>query len=326
MLENYFQNKKGEDIIENQYIKLSDLRKVRGIGDKTIERIKETLLQNRCTNRDEEVKYNPNIDLKLNKFYVAESVEFMKANMPDNFVDLTVTSPPYDNLRKYKGFEFNYKAMLEELYRVTKAGGVVVWIVNDATIDGSETGTSFKQALYAKEIGFNLHDTMIYAKNNPIPLTHNRYEQQFEYMFIFSKGKPKTFNPIKKANIHAGKNKTGTHRLNSDSLKQMNKQEKVKDFSIKNNIWFYSVNKGSTTKDVIAHKHPAIFPEQLAEDHILSWSNKGDIVLDPMCGSGTTCKMAYLNNRNFIGIDMSEEYINDICIPRSKKYGWNEMD
>lgn len=312
--------------MENQYIKLSDLRKVRGIGDKTIERIKETLLQNRCTNTDEEVKYNPNIDLKLNKFYVAESVEFMKANMPDNFVDLTVTSPPYDNLRDYKGFEFNYKAMLEELYRVTKDGGVVVWVVNDATIDGSETGTSFKQALYAKEIGFNLHDTMIYVKNNPIPLQHNRYQPCFEYMFIFSKGKPKTFNPIKKANIHAGKNKTGsTHRLKNGSLKQMNKQGKVKDFSIKNNIWKYNVGKNHTTVDAIAFKHPAIFPDQLAEDHILSWSHEGDIVFDPMCGSGTTCKMAYLNKRNFIGVDISEEYINEICIPRLQECGWNEM-
>lgn len=323
MLENYFQNKKGEDIIENQYIKLSDLRKVRGIGDKTIERIKETLLQNRCTNTDEEVKYNPNIDLKLNKFYVAESVEFMKANMPDNFVDLTVTSPPYDNLRDYKGFEFDYKAMLKELYRITKEGGVVVWIVGDATIDGSETGTSFKQALYAKEIGFNLHDTMIYAKNNPIPLNHKRYEQQFEYMFVFSKGKPKTFNPIMTNCKYAGANNKSTYRHDAQGkLKPCNTPQKVKKTKIKHNIWYYDVGANNTTKDKIAFNHPAQFPEKLAEDHILSWSHEGDIVFDPMCGSGTTCKMAYLNNRKFIGIDMSEEYINDICIPRLREYGW----
>ena len=300
-------------------ISLEELRNVKGIGPKTIERIKETLLQNRCTNTDEEVKYNPNIDLKLNKFYVAESVEFMKANMPDNFVDLTVTSPPYDDLRKYNGFKFDYKAMLEELYRVTKAGGVVVWIVNDATVNGSETGTSFKQALYAKEIGFNLHDTMIYAKNNPVPYYHNRYNPSFEYMFIFSKGKPKTFNPLYEERKTKGYSEKRTFRYPDGSLKPANTKT-ISDKKLKNNIWFYTVGGKRNLK-----AHPATFPEQLAQDHILSWSNEGDIVFDPMCGSGTTCKMAYLNGRKFIGVDVSEEYINDICIPRLKKYGWNEM-
>lgn len=306
--------------MENQYIKLSDLRKVPGIGEKTIERIKETLLQNRCTNTDEEVKYNPNIDLKLNKFYVAESVEFMKANMPDNFVDLTVTSPPYDNLRDYKGFEFNYKAMLEELYRVTKSGGVVVWIVNDATVNGSETGTSFKQALYAKEVGFNLHDTMIWKKTNPIPLTHNRYEQHFEYMFVFSKGSPKTFNPIKIPCVTKGqiRNRKNSNKEEGSAVRNRNEVTVTKSEKIKGNVWEMPV---SNTK----YNHPAIFPEKLAEDHILSWSHEGDIVFDPMCGSGTTCKMAYLNKRNFIGIDISEEYINNICKPRLHEHGWSEM-
>lgn len=307
--------------MENQLVKISDLRKVKGIGDKTIERIKETLLQNRCTNTDEEVKYNPNIDLKLNKFYVAESVEFMKANMPDNFVDLTVTSPPYDNLRDYKGFEFNYKAMLEELYRVTKAGGVVVWIVNDATVNGSETGTSFKQALYAKEVGFNLHDTMIWKKINPIPLTHNRYEQHFEYMFVFSKGSPKTFNPIKIPCVTKGqiRNRKNSNKEEGSAVRNRDEATVTKSEKIKGNVWEMPV---SNTK----YNHPAIFPEKLAEDHILSWSREGDIVFDPMCGSGTTCKMAYLNNRNFIGVDISEEYINNVCIPRLQECGWNEMD
>jgi DNA modification methylase len=308
---------------------IEDLRQIKGFGKKMEKRLLEYEQkkeeQQQSNQQTLEIETPQQLMVDLDNVYCAESIEFMRKNIPNNFVDLTITSPPYDDLRKYNGYKFDYKAMLKELYRVTKEGGIVVWIVGDRTQNGSESGTSFKQALYAKEIGFNLHDTMIYAKNNPIPLTHNRYEQQFEYMFIFSKGKPKTFNPIKKANIHAGKNKTGTHRLNGDSLKQMNKQEKVKDFSIENNIWFYSVNKGSTTKDVIAHKHPAIFPEQLAQDHILSWSNEGDIVLDPMCGSGTTCKMAFLNNRKFLGVDMSHEYIEEVCIPRLKKYGWKEV-
>ena len=324
------QNRRG-DIIENQYIRLSDLRKVKGIGDKTIERIKETLLQNRCTNTDEEVKYNPNIDLKLNKFYIAESVEFMKANMPDNFVDLTVTSPPYDDLRKYNGFKFDYKAMLEELYRVTKAGGVVVWIVNDATVNGSETGTSFKQALYAKEVGFNLHDTMIYLKNGasfPAGVNSNRYSQVFEYMFIFSKGKPNVANLLKdKPNRWAGTKTFGTssNRSREGRLEKRDKRV-IGEFGYRYNVWKINNGRGYSASDDIAHEHPAIFPESLAQDHILSWSNVGDLVFDPMCGSGTTCKMAYLNKRNFIGVDISEEYINEICIPRLQESGWNEMD
>lgn len=294
-------------------IDVETLKKTKGIGDKTLERIieqhkidsKTTMYYDNIKNKRTPKQFN----IDINNIYQGESVEFMRNNIPDNSIDMVLTSPPYDNLRNYNGFEFDYEMMLDEIYRVLKDGGVCVWIVGDATVKGSETGTSFKQALYAKEIGFNLHDTMIYAKNNPIPLTHNRYEQQFEYMFVFSKGKPKTFNPITKKNKHAGKNKTGTHRKNTDQLEQMNKLTIVKYTSIENNIWFYSVNKGATTCDKIAHKHPAIFPEKLAEDHILSWSNEGDIVLDPMCGSGTTCKMAKLSNRRYIGIDVSQEYV-----------------
>jgi len=134
------------------------------------------------------------------RLYQGDCLEVMK-EIPDKSIDLTVTSPPYDNLRTYNGNnalwgEHVWKRVLEQLFRVTKQGGCVVWIVNDATIKGSETGTSFKQALYAKECGFNLHDTMIYEKINPIPYHHNRYQPCFEYMFILSRGAPSIFNPI----------------------------------------------------------------------------------------------------------------------------------
>jgi site-specific DNA-methyltransferase (adenine-specific) len=244
----------------------------------------------------------------------------MRKNIPDEFVDLTVTSPPYDNLRKYKGFIFDYQSMIKELYRVTKDGGVVVWVVGDATIKGSETGTSFKHALYAKEIGFNLHDTMIYAKNNPIPQNHNRYEQQFEYMFVFSKGKPKTFNPLKIKTKTVGKeyNWKDTNDYGSTSAKRSRDEISiVKKEKNMFNIWFMNVASSKYTNS-------APFPKVLANDHILSWSNERDIILDPMCGAGTTCKMAWLNNRKFIGIDMSKEYINEICIPRLEMYGWKQ--
>lgn len=269
--------------------------------------------------------------LQLNQFYIGEAVNFMKENIPDNFVDLTVTSPPYDNLRTYKGFIFDYKSMLKELYRVTKNGGILVWITGDATINGSETLTSFRHALYAKEIGFNVHDTMIYQKDSyPFPEI-NRYYPSFEYMFIFSKGKPKTTNLIAdKPNRRYGKKVVSSTQRQPDgttikmSANKTNPNRQVKEFGVRTNVWLYSPGYMKSTKDKIAYKHPAQFPEQLAQDHIISWSNEGDIVFDPMCGSGTTCKMAWLNKRNFIGIDISEEYINDICKPRLKMYGWDE--
>ena len=227
--------------------------------------------------------------------------------LDDESIDLTVTSPPYDDLRKYNN-NFDSKNIAKELYRVTKDGGVVVWVVADKTKNGSETGTSFKQALFFKDIGFNLHDTMIYMSDKP-PLTHNRYEQKFEYMFVFSKGKPKTFNPIMEECKYAGSDKKArTFRHTGDELQETHIKNKVNKEKIKGNVWYFSTGYNKSTKDIIAFKHPAIFPEQLANDHIISWSNEGDTVLDIFSGSGTTAKMAKLNNRNYIGFEISKEY------------------
>lgn len=244
--------------------------------------------------------------MDINKIYNEDCLDTM-GRMPNEFIDLVVTSPPYDNLRTYNGYSFEFEKVANELHRVMKVGGVIVWVVGDATINGSETGTSFKQALYFKNIGFNLHDTMIYAKNNPIPRAHNRYESQFEYMFVFSKGRLKTFNPIFNPTINSGRilSKTRSfYKNNSDTPTPVGKVSYVKGLKIKNNIWFYNV--GNHYKEKI--KHPAIFPEQLANDHIISWSNVGDLVYDPFMGSGTTAKMSVLNNRNYIGSEISLEY------------------
>jgi DNA modification methylase len=250
--------------------------------------------------------------LPLNTIYNQDCLEGLKL-LDDNSIDLTVTSPPYDNLRTYNGFSWDFEGVANELYRVTKEGGVVVWVVGDATINGSETGTSFKQALYFKEIGFNLHDTMIYAKNNPMPIQHNRYQPCFEYMFVLSKGKPKTFNPILIEAIKYGKCKpkiydSGQRDSTGNIKKSFNTKHNNNPLKYKHNIWEYNVAYGQISKDKISHNHPAIFPEALAQDHILSWSNEGDLVLDPFMGSGTTAKMAKLNNRNYIGFELSEEY------------------
>ena len=248
-------------------------------------------------------------NVKLNHIYHGDCLEVLRT-FPEGVIDLTVTSPPYDNLRTYKGYDFNFEEIAKELYRVTKQGGVVVWVVNDANIKRSETGTSFRQALYFKEIGFNIHDTMIYQKNAfPFP-DKTRYAQVFEYMFVLSKGKPNTTNiirvPTKEANRI--KNKKSYQRLPNGETVPM-KYETGKSERNKENVWVYNVGYNHTTKDKEAFQHPAMFPEALAQDHILSWSNPGDIVLDPMCGSGTTCKMAKLNGRNYIGIDIAEEYV-----------------
>lgn len=237
--------------------------------------------------------------------------------LDENSIDLTVTSPPYDNLRTYNGNisqwnESKWKGIISELFRVTKRGGVVVWVVGDATINGSETGTSFKQALWAKDCGFNLHDTMIYKKNSyPFPPV-NRYYQQFEYMFVFSKGAPVTYNiqrqPTDTRWRHKD-NKSSSQR-NADGTVKKLEYECGKEDRKMDNVWLFNTGYMKSTPDKIAYQHSAIFPDELAKRHIISWSNENDTVLDPFMGSGTTGKMAQMLNRNFIGIEIDEQYFN----------------
>jgi site-specific DNA-methyltransferase (adenine-specific) len=246
------------------------------------------------------------VDIKLIQ---GDCLEKMK-DIPDGSVDLTVTSPPYDNLRTYNGNnklwgEHVWKAAIKDLYRVTKDGGVVVWVVGDATIKGSETGTSFKQALWAMECGFRLHDTMIYGKNSYIPLTHKRYEQAFEFMFVWTKGQPETFNPIMIPSLTAGtKRNRGSSKAQEATYAERQREERTTVNPTKQhpNIFYYDVGKNDKTE------HNAPFPELLAHDHIISWSNTGDTVLDPFMGSGTTGVACVNTNRNFIGIELDEGY------------------
>lgn len=242
--------------------------------------------------------------MEINKIYTTNCLDLMK-DMDNNFIDLTVTSPPYDDLRNYKGYSFEFEKIAEELFRITKEGGVVVWVIGDRIKRGYSL-TSFKQVLFFKQIGFQVHDIMIYKKKNT-PFTRKRaYTNCYEFMFILSKGKPKTFNPLKDKTVRSGYEPMPYSKkpdgINRKKIGKLNKEK------VKTNIWDYAVGLNGTTKDRIAFKHPAVFPEKLAQDHILSWSNEGDLVFDPMCGSGTTCKMAKLNGRNYIGCDISEEY------------------
>ena len=247
------------------------------------------------------------MNLEINKIYNMDCLDGLKL-LDDECIDLTVTSPPYDNLRTYNGYSFDFENIAKELYRVTKQGGVVVWVVGDQVINGSESGTSFRQALYFKEIGFNLHDTMIYEKNGMAsPPDSNRYYQKFEYMFVFSKGKPKTTNLIEdRKNTFTGIKKS--HKRNPKTGKvEYGNEIKLREMGRRFNIWIYNV--GGKNFDLNGFDHPAIFPEELANDHIISWSNKDDVVLDPFMGSGTTAKMAILNDRKWIGFEISEEYV-----------------
>jgi site-specific DNA-methyltransferase (adenine-specific) len=261
----------------------------------------------------------------MNKIFCENNIETLK-RLDNDTIDLVITSPPYDGVRKYNGFSFDLDSLTKELFRTLKLGGVVVWVVNDQVIKGSETGTSFRQALTFIDNGFLLHDTMIYQKNSstyPASAKSNRYTQIFEYMFVFSKGKPKTAKLIcDKPNKWAGHTNWGknTKRLGEgEQLVEIEKIKPVPDFSPRNNIWIYNNSGGYASKDKVAYEHPAIFPEDLVNDHILTWSNENDLIYDPFMGSGTVAKMAILNKRNYLGSEISQEYVN-ISLKRIEPY------
>lgn len=244
--------------------------------------------------------------MEINKIYCENCLDTM-ARMPNETVDLTVTSPPYHDLRAYKGYSFDFEPIARELYRVTKIGGVVVWVVGDRVFDGSETLEPFRQSLYFKEIGFNVHDTMIYQKKSmPFP-EQTRYIQCFEYMFVLSRGKPATSNLIKTETKGYKPSQSNTQR-NRDGSTTLMKYERGKPERSLWNVWNFDVGYMKTTTDRFAYDHPAMFPEKLADRHIKTWSNEGDLIYDCFIGAGTTAKMAILNNRNFIGSEIASEY------------------
>jgi len=245
--------------------------------------------------------------------HLGDNCEVMET-MESESVDLVVTSPPYDNLREYGGHTWDFKGVASHLVRLLKPGGVIVWVVGDATVDGSETGTSFRQALHFMSLGLKLHDTMIYHKiGNAFPRhNHKKYPGASEYMFVIAKGKPNAFFPITdKVNATSGRVMSATVRMENGETKAgrcNGKGKKVSDLGVRDNVWTYDAGFMKGQKDPVAYGHPATFPESLARDHILSWSNEGDVVLDPFNGSGTTTKMAKANGRRSIGIEIEEKY------------------
>jgi len=251
--------------------------------------------------------------MKINMIYNEDCLETMK-KMPDNFIDLVITSPPYDDLRAYKGFSFDFCSTAKQLERGLKQGGIIVWIVNDKTVRGSESGRSFEQVLFFKKLGLNLHDTMIWDKGSCRFPETNRYYPCFEYMFVLSKGQPKTHHliedrPNKFANskvARAHQIRTVTGEVIANSAFKIAPNRRIKPVGVRFNIWKIAVSASSGDKSAL--KHPASFPEQLVYDHIISWSNEGDLVYDPFMGSGTTGKMCLLSKRQYLGSEISKEY------------------
>lgn len=261
----------------------------------------------------------------VNQIIHGDHLDVMK-NWRNDCIDLTITSPPYDNARNYDGYKFNVKKTLLELFRVTKLGGIVVWVTADKMHNNGHTLTSFKHALIAQNIGFNVQP-FIWQKPRMIHgLSQYSYFRNFEYMLIMTVGThPSTFNPLRDQRNATKRAKTTRTVRNKDgdiittqakNIKNPNMHYtkdgkfEYKEYGRRGSIWYYPTGHNSSTKDEYAFKHPAIFPEQLARDHILSWSQPHDTILDPMCGSGTVCKMAKIHNRNYIGIDISDEYCN----------------
>jgi|ERR1035437_1065764 site-specific DNA-methyltransferase (adenine-specific) len=263
--------------------------------------------------------------MEFNRIYQENCIETMK-RMDDDAVNMTITSPPYDDLRDYNGYHFPVDEIASSLFRKTKPGGVVIWVVADRTVDGDESLTSFKHAFAFRDAGFKVHDTMLYVKNNPIPSDcGRRYRQAFEYMFCFSKGRPQTFNPITEPTKSSGQRikafritEAGRGNVPDEDIgRQIKSERKV------SNIFAYNVGT-SSSKDKIAFSHPAIFPEKLVEDQIFTWTNIGDVVYDPFMGSGTTAKVAHLMSRKWIGSEISQEYV-QIANERMKPY-LNRLD
>lgn len=257
--------------------------------------------------------------LPLNEIYCSDCVKFMQDELDEESIDLTITSPPYDNLRDYKGYKFNYKQVIDGLWRVTKKGGIVVWVVADQLKDNNLTYSTFRHGLAFQKRGFNAYDTIIYQKSGCALPTPRHYYNSFEYMLILSKGRPNTVNLIKDRQNVSFKGDGIATRRNKDGTMKVTTRKATQPYGIRFNIWRYAVGYNNTTRDKEAYAHPAMFPEKLAQDHIISWSNEGDLVFDPFSGSGTTAKMAYLNKRKYIACDVSQEYV-DLARARLAKY------
>jgi DNA modification methylase len=247
---------------------------------------------------------------RLNQILQADCLKEL-AFFDDNSIDLTVFSPPYDGIRDYKNnWVFNFVELGKHLFRVTKDGGVAVVVIGDGTKNFAKSLTSFRLAVnWVDDIGWKLFESVIYKRDgNPGAWWNQRFRVDHEYILMFFKGnRPKTFHKehLMIPSKHAGKIYSGTDRLTNGGFKKI-EPKAVNPMKCRGTVWEYSTS--NTEGNRLKLQHPATFPDKLASDLILCFSEPHDVVLDPMCGSGTTCVQAKLNNRQFIGIEISEEY------------------
>ncbi|MBY0522788.1 MAG: site-specific DNA-methyltransferase [Gemmataceae bacterium] len=250
---------------------------------------------------------------RLNQIVHCDCIEGIGA-LPDACIPLTVTSPPYDAMRDYGGTKFQFEPIATELARVTMPGGVIVWVVQDQIVDGFESGTSARQRLFFETVGMNVHGTVIMAMKGCRYPRKQRYGQQFHYAFVLSKGKPRVVKVLQdKPNSAVGAVVANSRRFRNGDLTTTMKPKRIGPYGLRGNVWLIDAGNGRTTKDRFAYEHPALMPEGMAEDHILSWSQPGDLVFDPMCGAATTCKMALLNHRKYLGMEVHQPYWELAC-------------
>ena len=223
--------------------------------------------------------------------------------------DLILTSPPYDGMREYGGYNgaFDFGAIAAACVANLAPGGVLVWVVGDQIIDGGESGTSFRQALGFKALGLTLHQTLFFEAAHYRPIDKSRALRGVQYMFVFAKGSPMVANiPIDRPNVKAGMRVTRSYApgksLNGSRNPASDRVKRIADFGRRGPIWRYATECGSDMG------HPAAFPYALASDHIVCWTNPGDLVIDPMVGSGTTLRAAADLGRRAIGIEINPEY------------------
>ena len=241
-----------------------------------------------------------------NSIVLGDCVEGMRS-LPPDLVPCTVASPPYGALRHYHGnHQFDFEAAAAELWRITRPGGVVCWVVREEVVDGSESGEASEQRLFFRDLGFRLHQTIVMERYGSRARSPGRYGESLEYAFILAKGKPATVRLLRdRRNKTAGKLVTATHRYPDGSYRVQ--RYEVDEWGYRKAVWYFAQGMHVAT-DPVARLHQAPMPEAMAEDLILSYSREGDLIFDPFAGVATTAKMALLNHRNYFGYEINAIY------------------
>lgn len=241
---------------------------------------------------------------------IADAIEHASTLASDS-VDLVLFSPPYDGVRDYRGnWTLDLPALGSELLRVVKDGGFAVMVIADGTKNQRKSMTTFRTAVAWEDAGWSLFESVIYSRDGrPGAWWATRFRVDHEHILMFYKGKrprPVTHHDgLRVPSKHAGKKWTGTQRLTDGTL--VKTSATVAADKCRGTIWHYATSnsEGNRTKA----KHPATFPDALARDVILALSAPGDVVYDPMMGSGTSVVIAAQEGRRWLGNDFFAEYV-----------------